>query len=316
MFKKQRHSFSLIVLLSSMLALAACDSSTSEPAVDSKIGAAKIIEYTNKVLKFADKYRDGLESTYIKTEEAKAAKENPRRVLWPRINQLKMVAFSDYQFDQLLDTPRALGKEQQFFKDRLTRVKKELADLKDKADKLQSYLEAEDYKDDNFAGFDTQVSALQNQLTDAGEKLTPLFDKIEEVASQAEATNLEGHPLKAHFLSAKKMTTYAEKIVVALQTLEVDGDITTIETNYDLLMAELERAKQLDKEVLQEQGRLDSFERFLSNSIEEKFAPEARKFIRDFKAKNASFKRNYPNRANTLFNKYDVIVTGYNNFAT
>lgn len=158
-----------------------------------KAEAEEIILYTNKVVEYVNNTQTWLNNNERPINTMVDFMENRRQpMMWP-----KLIEQTDDQSTDFGTLPSALSEQDKaFFTKELPKYTEEYAALKANAEKLNTYLTNETFRNDDY----TEGTTLANKITDELEYLTntkkEISSRMKTLKLQAENILIEDHPLK------------------------------------------------------------------------------------------------------------------------
>jgi len=168
---------------------------------------------------------------------------------------------------------------------------------------FDTYLDNEDFKDDDWKKGESLVITLKNSITAFYENQAEAYAIIRPLANDAENKLLEDHPMKEAIIATKTDLAIAESILDLASQEEVDMDAIT--EKYELLEANLAKHQGLTPELLKEHNKNLFYDGFYE-SVKE-FLGEIRKSKRDGKI-NASELRSIESDFGSLISRYNSFV--------
>ncbi|MDR4952192.1 DUF3829 domain-containing protein [Chryseobacterium sp. ES2] len=169
-----------------------------------------IISFNNKIVKMDDAHSDfikNFQNSLIQMEEyVKNVTANPQfSGITPIFTPTIMM-----HAHQELKAPDVLGKDFQTLVDTMKDTMTQLETLKKE---LESYKEAEDWKDDQGKKVTEMSEKAKKLMQENRTAATDLFAKLSPRADKAEIEILKDHPLKTQILQSRETMELAQKII-------------------------------------------------------------------------------------------------------
>lgn len=170
--------------------------------IEDENDANKIIEFNNKYIDLDRRQRSNVDRLVDFADNALRKIQGDRfaianAIVVPNIGSVKEV-------------PNLFGKEQAEMEKIFTEQQKIYADLNEKKEALQSYLKAEDFKDDQGAKGKTLADEIVKLAEQYYSESLKFSEKLRPIADDAEAIILKDHPLKEHIIGSKKALNEVE----------------------------------------------------------------------------------------------------------
>ncbi|RXM38126.1 hypothetical protein BOQ62_18885 [Chryseobacterium sp. CH21] len=169
-----------------------------------------IISFNNKVVKMDDAQSDfikNFQNSLIQMEEfVKKATDNHQ---FSGISPIFTPSIMMYSHQEL-KAPDVLGKEFQGWVDTMKDTTTQLENLKKE---LETYKEAEDWKDDKGKKVTEITEKAKKLIQENRTAATELFAKLSPRADKAEIEILKDHPLKTQILQSRETMELAQKII-------------------------------------------------------------------------------------------------------
>lgn len=302
----------LVLAIMSTLLLACNSNSSKKKNTKNENGqeaASELINFHNNALSLYKNYDEHYISEvreYLdKAEEFVLKVENNEIAIKPS----HPTFFSISSNQTSLKIPSTFGDKVNEVEKQLNTIKKSAENTRTFCDDLTTYINAEDYKDDNGR----KLQILKNKISEetklfklSGENL---FSIITPIVTKAEEKLLEEHPLKENILSSKKLLTLIDDFTTEVVT-EVENNIydeTKLQTQYNAIESQLNINKNIpvNKKANDKRSNFNNF-----NKRATSFLGAARKLLRTANKNRAFNNRDYLD----LKSEYRQLITAYNNF--
>ena len=272
--------------------------------------ANEVIEYHNKALKLYRTYNDsyinkGVE--YIQSAQTYVANVATGAVA---IKPMKPIFAIIAPTQENKEAPKGFGDKQAIIQKAMEEMKRNALAMHNLIEAITSYLDAEDYKDDNGKKLKDSEKTAEEYATTFSKNAKILFDTMNPIVAQAEESTLEDHPLKDHILSAKSLVAQTENFISEVETQAENERLDTVKLQslYTAIEEHLAKNEKLTIEDKEFANRKSSFEFF--NKCVNEYLGSARKLIRNAKEAKEFSERDY----RELNSNYNQLINAYNNF--
>ena len=250
--------------------------------------ANEVIEYYNNALELYKTYNNSYINqgvNYIEKAQEFVEKKATGALA---IKPIKPIFMMISPMKENKEAPKAFGDKQETIKKAMEEMKRSAQAMRNLIDATTSYLDAEDYKDDN------------------GKKLK---DHQKEAEAQALAFR-ENHPLKEHIISSKKLVAQTEEFIDEVETQAESKrlDDAKLQNLYTAIEEQVAKNEKLEISNKEYASRKSSFD-FFNKSVRE-YLGAARKLIRNAKEAKEFSERDYQE----LNSNYNQLINAYNNF--
>jgi hypothetical protein len=292
--------------------LAGCNSnSKGKNPFDSISGqnqANEIIGFYNDALEFYKRnssYTDDVVDYVDEAQEFLQKKASGGVAIKP-IRPMKMITVSA---KDNLKVPDGFGDKKEIIEKAFEALKTHSDKIGASAVEINSYLEAEDYKDDQGKKLQDLKKTIQEEATAFYDSHDTLFDAMRAIVDQAEESILKDHPLKDNILATKKLLTQEGDLLdeVLRQGEANTFDEAKLQTLYKNIEDLLDKNRKIEVKSKTPSDKTNYED---IHKATEKFLGAARKLIRNGKENKTISERDY----NDLSDEYKDVISAYNSF--
>ncbi|MCZ4223578.1 DUF3829 domain-containing protein [Pedobacter rhodius] len=309
-----------LIAIAFAIAFASCkhkdkkdDESATEYAEANKEEANDIIEYNNVLVKYSDNNNSYLKSMERSLNIIDKGLENPTDpfafasattpFMTPTFNLSKIKPETP---------PSALNSDdQKFFKENVIGLKETIEKIQKTYESLDSYIRAEDFKDDKSVKGKQLVDSIYNMSKKYYTYDDKILIRLEAIGDDAERIILKSHPLKDYIFALKddrKAVQEFNKLITGSAD-DYKAAESKIKTAYDKLVEQNKKHTEMDAPDAKDYpGKDSAFKRF--NDSFNEYLIEARKIMRNASASGKISKDDEEN----LFRNQDYMRSAYNTF--
>lgn len=288
-------------------------SSSGEYEDASESDANAIIAYNNAFVDKDDAWRRYLEhvgSNLAKIEAGLAEPDDP--VAFVGLMTPLYAERPNMGGVSLENPPSALNEEdREFFDSQYSTLNVTFDSIRTEYDDLTTYLDAEDYKDDQGVRGQEMIQGIAGRMETFFEADSTFQERLSVVANAAERTILKDHPLKDYIFALKDDAAAVGEFVelAAANGGEYSAHESAFQAAYEKIEAlNQEHAGMSPPDEEEFPGKAGSFQRF--NEQVTDFLTEARRIMRDASASGAITESDF----DTLVNSQDRVRSNYNSF--
>lgn len=281
----------------------------SSVKIDDNNDANSIIEFNNKFLQLTKGHEgliNGLNDYFTRVNSRISDPENPFN-----IRPMKPMYISTNIY-KVKEVPAAFGKVRDDMQKNYDAMNTSFDAIANSVNDLDSYISAEDYKDDKGAKAKEIQDKASKALQEYYAASKAVMAALRPVADDAEAVTLKDHPLKKYILSGKKVLSASDELLD-----EVYHEFDTQKLNEAKMQELYSKLEVAAKDVSdmsfsapdQYKSRESSFTNFKKEANE--FAGSVRKLMRDAKEKGKledTDVRLVENAYQSMLNRYNTFV--------
>jgi len=272
--------------------------------------ANEVIEYYNNALELYKTYNNSYINqgvNYIEKAQEFVEKKATGALA---IKPIKPIFMMISPMKENKEAPKAFGDKQETIKKAMEEMKRSAQAMRNLIDATTSYLDAEDYKDDNGKKLKDHQKEAEAQALTFRENAKTLLNTMSPIVNQAEESSLEDHPLKEHIISSKKLVAQTEEFIDEVETQAESKrlDDAKLQNLYTAIEEQVAKNEKLEISNKEYASRKSSFD-FFNKSVRE-YLGAARKLIRNAKEAKEFSERDYQE----LNSNYNQLINAYNNF--
>ena len=269
--------------------------------------ANEVIEYYNNALELYKTYNNSYINqgvNYIEKAQEFVEKKATGALA---IKPIKPIFMMISPMKENKEAPKGFGDKQETIKKAMEEMKRSAQAMRNLIDATTSYLDAEDYKDDNGKKLKDHQKEAEAQALTFRENAKTLLNTMSPIVNQAEESSLEDHPLKENILSSKKLLAVAGDFIdeVVAQSEAEKVNVDKLDAAYKAIETQLANNQKIE---VKDASAKSNYERL--NKEGEDYLGALRKFIRDTKEK----KKFDQNGFNQVDSAYQSLVSAYNSF--
>ena len=306
---------SIFIVILSLVLLTGCkegdktDAPKSSVKIDDNKDANEIIEFNNKFLQLTDGHQGllrGVEDYFTRVNSRISTPDNPFNMT---VMKPMYISTNIYKVKEV---PAAFGKARDDMQKNYDAMNASFDAIANSVNDLDSYISAEDYKDDNGA----KAKEIQDKAAKAIQEYyaasKAVMATLRPIADDAEAVTLKGHPLKKYILSGKKVLSASDEVLDEVyQEFEAQKlDEAKMQDLYKKLEAATKDVSGMSFSAPDQYKRKESsFNNFKKEADE--FTGSVRKLMRDSKEKNKLEEldvRLIENAYKSMLNRYNTFV--------
>ena len=272
--------------------------------------ANEVIEYYNNALELYKTYNNSYINqgvNYIQKAQEYVEKKATGALAIKPIKPIFMIISPTKENKEV---PKAFGDKQETIKKAMKEMKQSVEAIRNLIDATTSYLDTENYKDDNGKKLNDHQKEAESQALAFDKNAKTLLDTMKPIVAQAEESSLEDHPLKEHILSSKSLIAQTENFIKEVETQAENErlDDAKLQNLYTAIEEQVAKNEKLEISNKEYASRKSSFE-FFNKSVRE-YLGAARKLIRNAKEAKEFSERDYQE----LNSNYNQLINAYNNF--
>ncbi|WP_292009269.1 hypothetical protein, partial [Chryseobacterium sp.] len=263
--------------------------------------ADTIIEFNNN---FIDSYRktsNRIESILKYAGEAYLKAQGKSNYMMPEV-----LTNTDYSFGKITKISSGFGDEKATLEKEFKNYSEKRALIDKKFEELQSYMKAEDYKDDKGAKAGVLLNEIEEHSNSLMTSAENILVKIKPIAEEAEKMTLKNDPLKEYIFSSKKMMDTLDVLINEVDRQHTSGRFNEAEAQkkYNELAKALEVNSKLEFKVKDQQY---AHKKMLLDSLNEMtkiFLEVYKNYITNAKSSGKISDEN----ANMVYSAYDQVI--------
>ena len=305
--------FTFVWVLIALFSVGCKNNNSNNPFSGSASGqqeANEVIEYYNNALELYKTYNNSYINqgvNYIEKAQEFVEKKATGALA---IKPIKPIFMIISPMKENKEAPKAFGDKQETIKKAMEEMKRSAQAMRNLIDATTSYLDAEDYKDDNGKKLKDHQKEAEAQALTFRENARTLLDIMKPTVTQAEEITLEDHPLKDQILSSKKLAAQTEGFIDEVVTQAENNrlDIDKLQNMYNAIEEQVAKNEKLeikDKDYVRKKSSFD----FFNKNVRE-YLGVARKLIRNAKEAKEFSESDYME----LNSHHNQLINAYNNF--
>jgi hypothetical protein len=311
--KSNMKRFTFVWALIALFFIGCKNNNSNNPFSGSASGqqeANEVIEYYNNALELYKTYNNSYINqgvNYIEKAQEFVEKKATGALA---IKPIKPIFMMISPMKENKEAPKGFGDKQETIKKAMEEMKRSAQAMRNLIDATTSYLDAEDYKDDNGKKLKDHQKEAEAQALAFRENAKTLLNTMSPIVNQAEESSLEDHPLKEHIISSKKLVAQTEEFIDEVETQAESErlDDAKLQNLYTAIEEQVAKNEKLEISNKEYASRKSSFD-FFNKSVRE-YLGAARKLIRNAKEAKEFSERDYQE----LNSNYNQLINAYNNF--
>lgn len=264
-----------------------------------------IIAFNNKVVKMDDAQSDFIKNLQNALEQmdtfVKSVSANSQYSVMPPIFTPVIMMWAE----QEIKAPDVLGKDYQALVDKMRVTTSQLKALQKE---LETYKDAEDWKDDKGKKVTEISEKAEKLMKDNRSAANELFTKLSPKADKAEIETLKDHPLKDQIIQSRETMELTRKIIDESYNVK---DLNAYKTKFTQQYQQLEKlyARNIDQKIPSSEKQKESSYLAFNNSVND-FLGKMRIVQRSLNGNNEDLNSNL----DALEREAGFVLDRYNNF--